>query len=261
LFEFKNDQTRVAWVYNSLHPRLILKGGAKIYSPITSVIADGVLQLQFCLPWAEVSSLSSELKAAFGPRLFKVVARPVVWKSELVNYQNKTIKQGVMATIFLLKQADPDWLVVRRTAWLENQQGLPRIEVEVHNFSGSSHPGIALRMVASHYLGCGTAPIEPVRTEKVRITLAVDKSKLKVASEDPGFRELIVRQAKLVTRPCVLSELQFELGRTGPLAGSEDLRIRYHFDRPLPPSFMVFRGQMTIEVKGDRVFPLSLLLD
>lgn len=260
-FDFKNEQTRVAWIYESLHPRLMLTGSGRTYSPTASEVADGILQLRFCIPAKELPSPNSEFKVAFGLRSFTIAARPVVWKSEITNHWNERIREGVMASIYLLKQSDPDWLVIRRAALLETNRGLPRIEVELHNFSGSSHHGIALRMVGVHDNHCATIPTEPERREQVKVSLYVDKGKLEVASEDLGFGELIKREAKLVIRPCSRSELDVELGRTGALAASQSLRIRYTFDREFPQSFRMFSKKMSIEVKGDRVFPDRVRLE
>ena len=62
------------------------------------------------------------------------------------NGQDIKTKQGKMPTIHFVDQADPDWVIVKQPHLLYNSEGLPRIDIHVHNFTKTPHSGFELSL-------------------------------------------------------------------------------------------------------------------
>ena len=272
-FEFRDPQFRTDWVYGSLGGQIKLPIRNTPYSPTNSGVHDGRLELDFCIHERDLPPLNAKFKAHLGPREFTISVRPIEWESqEMVNYWGTKVKQGRMGAVFFLNQPDPDWVVAKSAGLLESADQFPRIEIELYNFSNQAIPGVQLVFRSSELWAC-KGDGSPPESGTIPISIYWEKQRLKLASGDPKFAELINRRIDFKIDECGLTYLNADLGTTGALPPHDSVRLRYGFKEKLVsgrkssakrfkrnPVSLFYLVNRKIEFKGDHVFPNEIVV-
>lgn len=260
-FQFVSEAFQTSWAYRGLEPAIEFSSGLTLKTPEREVVTGGRLELAFCVSKSFVPAQGSFV-FHIGPRLLNTAIRPVTWRKQKVTIQGRTttVDRGRMVPIDFL-QPDPDWVIVRRAAWLQTEKG-PQLEIVIVNPSKTSHAGVELHFRATNkpLLHVG-AP----RTAKVLVRFKQDKRGVKVASADPQFPELVSREATLDRGPSGEILFRTDLGQTGALANEDTLTIRYVFEegdarQPRDPPAALLKAiyalqYRDIEISGERAFP------
>lgn len=186
-----------------------------------------------------------------------------------------------MPTIQFVDQVDPDWIIIKQAELLHDSNGIPRIDIQIYNFTNKPHDGFELKfnwiINAEYDHMCMLFP--GIITKKIPIEIKFEKNNVSVASGDLQFQELIQRNSSY-QRYCGGAKLKANLGNIGQLPSAEILRIRYVFNKEMlgntflrnPNNFKAFFSITTgipthyLEIKplfvitGNNVFPSKIQL-
>ena len=276
VFEFKKKEFRTKWIYNSLEPSLKLPNLSPPLTPVSSVVNNSKLELSFCLKAENLPKPNSKFKVNFASRSLTISARPIQWTNVVVNEngQDIKIKQGKMPTIQLIEQPDPDWVIVKQAQLLYSSKNLPRIDIEVHNFTKKPHSGFELKLDLFFPPTSLCHWPDPIHKE-IPVEIEFYKGNILISAGDLQFSELIRRKALVDGDPCLRgTSLKANFGNVGQLGAEEILRFRYVFNEtglelfkildPLSGSgrhtggYIIGAGQILIT--GERVYPSTIQL-
>lgn len=270
VFEFRNGESRVDWMYYALAPRLKISEGTERRAK-NAINNAGRLEAKFCVKASDLPPQNSIIYFLFGARKLAASVRPITWHAAPFGEHHV----GEMPTIMFLNQADPDWLVVQQATWSLNEKKYPRLDIEIFNFGNSTHPGVnvAFDFKWEPNVQCMTADIA---FATVPVSIGINKGNVKIASGDPQSSELFNRQATIISS-CGKHNFIGELGPTGAIEGKATLHIRYSFmQKASPITFSSIRipnprlssftvsdlytlfSDRRIMVKGERVTPDSI---
>src|SRR5918911_1740427 len=261
IFEFKSAEYRLQEIYNSLDPKIQLAISEPI-RPSSERILDGKLELDFCVYPISFSAVNSSFSGFFGPRKITISRRQMKSQNE-------------MATIWMLDQDDPDWIIVQNAKWIPKANGSPTLDIEVLNPTNNNQSGVTLFLDFSKFPKLKACLRPTPSTGRVYVSLSFNKGKIIAKSTDPQFNDLVDRYADFYIDPCVgEGYLKMELGPTGQLAAKDSLRIRYTFDMKVSADKKLgglrnwrFRlehiflfGSQKIRIIGERTFPSEILI-
>ncbi|MEO1673319.1 MAG: hypothetical protein AAFR77_21495, partial [Cyanobacteria bacterium J06631_2] len=184
----------------------------------------------------DLNNLDQQLKVNFASRSLTISTRPIRWEKDVINKngQDIQIKQGKMPTIHFIDQADPDWIIVKQAELLHDSNGIPRIDLQIHNFTKKLHDGFELKLDwildATNDPMCSLYP--GIITTEIPIEVKFEKKDVSIASGDLQFQELIQRDSSY-KRYCGGASFNANLGNIGQLPAAEILRVRYVFNKEI----------------------------
>jgi len=299
--EFDNPTYRTDWIYASLRPTIHLSQHRyddkhpEYYDKKDndSRIDDGALVSTFCMWLERGQRIIGDIILKYGAREMALTPRYIDWSAR---QEVPSRSQGnpphflfKMQQIVVLKQPEPNWVILKGAKFVKDASGTQLLEVEIYNPLMSDTPGGDV-VIESHSgygcLGPGAKTVEipvtfseegcaskfvPIAQEKP-ISPEDASCKIKAFAPDPGDNRALTREVHGSYGSCGEFWADLHVGPTGGLQSQSVTKLRYVFKDQRPSLEEVLQGdvarrafgrsaprnELLVSIRGGAIFPSSV---
>jgi hypothetical protein len=304
--EFDSPNYRTDWIYESLHPTIHLSqhyydnNSPEFYDKKVedSRIDDGALLSTFCMWLERGQRITGDIILKYGAREMALTPRYIDWSARQEVPSRSEGKPPhflfKMQQIAILKQPDPNWVILKGAKFVKDASGTQLLEVEIYNPLRSDSPGFDV-VIESHSTyscaGPGGTTVEipvtfseegcaskfvPISQEKP-ISPEDASCKIKAFAPDPGDTRALTREIHGSYGSCGKFFADLHVGPTGGLQNQSVTKLRYVFKDQRPSLEEVMQGDVArrdalfasfgrsaprnvllVSIRGGVIFPSSV---